>query len=359
MYDRKTPYMIQYLFNIQRELGVTRRWRLAISDRAASGSSGCSIAMKWCPAPSATSRTGGRIRSSPGFRKSATSRKPKYNSLAVKLTRRLDKGLSVLGRLHVLEIDRQRQRHPHAQRRSAVPAEQRMLRVRVGLVDLRRAAPVRVVDSLRAAVRRGQTVRPRRASARAILGGWQVSNDHQRVERLPTKLRSRFGSSNTGSDQRANLVPGQDPNDGPKTIASGSTRTRSRSSRLAPTATPEKHHHRTRDLQFRHVDYPELQIRHQQEPAVQARSVQRVEPAGLERSEHVVGESRAVRNDQQHEKADARAAARREVRVLETRTSSQHGDTGARRIFQEDPPCPFGLGARPALHFLFAATHEN
>ena len=43
MYDRKTPYMIQYVFNVQRAARQRRRpWRSAISDRAASGSSACS-----------------------------------------------------------------------------------------------------------------------------------------------------------------------------------------------------------------------------------------------------------------------------------------------------------------------------
>jgi hypothetical protein len=41
-YDRKTPYMVQYVFNVQRELGRSTRWRSAISARAATGWSACS-----------------------------------------------------------------------------------------------------------------------------------------------------------------------------------------------------------------------------------------------------------------------------------------------------------------------------
>ena len=67
----------------------------------------------------------------------------------------------------------------------------------MGPVDLRRAAPVRVVDSLRAAVRRGQTVRARRASARRFSAAGRPPTIISAVERLPTKLRSGFGSTPT------------------------------------------------------------------------------------------------------------------------------------------------------------------
>ena len=49
-----------------------------------------------------------------------------YNSLSAKLTRRMSNGFVGAHRLYVLEVHRQRQRHPHAQRRRAVPAEQQL-----------------------------------------------------------------------------------------------------------------------------------------------------------------------------------------------------------------------------------------
>ena len=67
-------------------------------------------------------------------------------------------GAVAAGRLHAVEVRGQRQRHPRAERRRAVPAEQQLLRVRVGAVDLRRPAPVGHLGALRAAVRPGQAV---------------------------------------------------------------------------------------------------------------------------------------------------------------------------------------------------------
>ena len=54
--------------------------------------------------------------------------------------------------------------------------------------------------------------------AGAILGGWQVSNIMSLSSGFPRNSAPGSDRANTGSDQRADLVPGQDPNDGPKTI---------------------------------------------------------------------------------------------------------------------------------------------
>ena len=218
MYDRKTPYMVQYVFNVQRELeqkhGV-RDWLSRAREQAARADvrsqRGGPRDRRHNPA------TGGRIRSSPRIQEIGNVAEAKYNSLAMKLTRRLDKGLSVLGRLHAVEVEGQRQRHPRAQRRRAVPAEQQMLRVRVGPVDLRRAAPVRDVDALRAAVRRRASRWPRRrrrarflaagrsarssASRAASRGTGSRVRTSQHGQRPPPEPRARPGSRTTGRRQ--------------------------------------------------------------------------------------------------------------------------------------------------------------
>ena len=166
MPDRKTPYMFQYLFNVQRELGASTALEVGY---LGSQSYRLERMFDW-------------NETIPGVTGSVQSRKPypeftkvqeignvaeaKYNSLAVKLTRRLHDGIVGARRLHVLQVDRQRQRHPHAQRRHAVPAGQLLPRLRVGSVGVRRAPPLRRVDPLRAAVRRRQAVPARAASAR-------------------------------------------------------------------------------------------------------------------------------------------------------------------------------------------------
>src|SRR5439155_18771796 len=97
MPNRKTPYMVQYLFNIQRELDKSTALEVGY---LGSRSYRLERMFDW----------NGTI---PGTTGSIQSRKPypeytkiqeignvahgHYNSLAVKLTRRLDKGLSVLG----------------------------------------------------------------------------------------------------------------------------------------------------------------------------------------------------------------------------------------------------------------------
>ena len=97
MPDRKTPYMLQYLFNVQRELGGSTALEVGY---LGSRSYRLERMFDW-------------NETIPGVIGSVQSRKPypeftkvqevgnvaeaKYNSLAVKLTRRLHQGLSVLG----------------------------------------------------------------------------------------------------------------------------------------------------------------------------------------------------------------------------------------------------------------------
>jgi hypothetical protein len=97
MPDRKTPYMFQYLFNVQRELGGSTALEVGY---LGSHSYRLERMFDW-------------NETTPGLTGTVQSRKPypeftkvqeignvaeaKYNSLAVKVTRRLHQGLSVLG----------------------------------------------------------------------------------------------------------------------------------------------------------------------------------------------------------------------------------------------------------------------
>ena len=127
-------------------------------------------------------------------------------------------GAVLAGRLHALEVRGQRQRHPCPQRRRALPAEQQLLRVRMGAVDLRRPAPLRDVGALRAAVRAGQAVGDGRRGRRGA-GRVADQRDREQVERLPARSAVGRDVPNTGSQTyRPNLVAGQDPNDGAQTV---------------------------------------------------------------------------------------------------------------------------------------------
>ena len=140
-------------------------------------------------------RAGGPIRSSPRSRRSATSPRP------VQLAGREAHPAArpwVLGarRLHAVEVRGQRQRHPRAQRRRAVPAGQQLLRLRMGAVDLRRPASVRRIGALRAAVRARQAIAADGAAG-AILGGWQVSAIVNKSSGFPRDRRPSVSTSPT------------------------------------------------------------------------------------------------------------------------------------------------------------------
>ena len=124
-FDRTTPRMVQYLFNVQREIGTQ------LGDR------GRLPRIAQLP-PRAHVRSQRRVAGSgrrsgqtalPGVHPGSDDRQRRRSEVQL-ADRQADAAPEqrVLGahRLHALEIRGQRQRHPHAQRRSAVPAEQQL-----------------------------------------------------------------------------------------------------------------------------------------------------------------------------------------------------------------------------------------
>jgi hypothetical protein len=141
----------------------------------------------------------------------------RYNSMALKLTRRLDQGLSLAGRLYALEVRGQRQRHPRPQRRRALPADSNCFDCEWGLsiFDVRH----RFVRRSSTSCRSGRASRWRRTAWRRRARRLADQRDRQQVERLPARSRGRHRHPQHGSQTyRPNLVSGQDPNDGAKTI---------------------------------------------------------------------------------------------------------------------------------------------
>ncbi len=206
-FDRQTPRMLQYLVNVQREIG-----RNAAIEVGYLGSRSSELERMFdrndvIPGAGGTQER----RPYPEFTRVQTIgnvAEAKYNSLAVKLTRRLDNGFSALIGYTLSKSRRQRQRHPHAQRRSAVPAEQQLRggrsldRMRVGHVGLRRPAPHRLVDSLRATVRRGQALRAGRRRGRDPR--WLAIHQHpEPFQRLPEEPVDRARSCRLGSRRSA------------------------------------------------------------------------------------------------------------------------------------------------------------
>ena len=124
-FDRTTPRMLQYLFNVQREIGGNSAIEIGYL-----GSRSSQLERMFDRndvIPGAAARSGQAAL--PGVHPGSDDRQRRRSEV------QLADGQAdappqqrVLGahRLHALEIRGQRQRHPHAQRRSAVPAEQQL-----------------------------------------------------------------------------------------------------------------------------------------------------------------------------------------------------------------------------------------
>ena len=95
MYDRKTPYMMQYVFNYQRELGRATAFEIGYLGSRSKRLERMFDANEVTPGPGSL-QAGGPIRSSPRSRRSATSPRPNTTRWPLKLTRRLNRGLSAL-----------------------------------------------------------------------------------------------------------------------------------------------------------------------------------------------------------------------------------------------------------------------
>ena len=294
MYDRKTPYMVQYLFNVQRELSRNTALEIGyLGSRRASGSSGCSIAMKWSLAPSARRQDRRPYPEFTRIQEIGNVAEAKYNSLAVKLTRRLDKGLSILGGYTFSKSTDNGSGIRTLNGDQLFPQNSECFECEWGLsiFDVRH----RFVSSILYELPFGEGKPFAQDGRRRGDSRWLAGEQHHQRCRAASReilLRVRTAPTLAATSARTSF-PARIPNDGPKTIDKWFN---TDAFALQPLGTygnsPRNNFHRTRDLQFRHVDHPELQTRRQQEPAVQARSVQRVQPAGLERPEHVDGESR-------------------------------------------------------------------
>ena len=124
-FDRSTPRMLQYVFNVQREIGGNSALEVGYLGSRSSQLERMFDRNDVIPGAGGTQER----RPYPEFTRVQTIgnvAEANYNSLAVKLTRRLDNGFSALVGYTLSKSRRQRQRHPHAQRRPAVPAEQQL-----------------------------------------------------------------------------------------------------------------------------------------------------------------------------------------------------------------------------------------
>ena len=215
-FDRSTPRMVQYLFNVQRELGRnaaleigylgSRSFRLERMFDRNEVTPGPGSFQERRPYPEFT-----RIQSIGNVAEA------KYNSLAVKLTRRLDNGLSVLAGYTLSKSTDNGSGIRTLTGDQLFPQNSNCLECEWGpsIFDVRH----RFVSSILYELPFGNG-KPfvQSGAGSAILGGWQFSTIISASSGFPRNAVPGTDRANTGSDQRASLVPGQDPNNGPKTI---------------------------------------------------------------------------------------------------------------------------------------------
>jgi hypothetical protein len=218
MPTRTTPYMLQYLFNVQRELDKSTALEVGY---LGSRSYRLERMFDW-------------NETIPGTTGSIQSRKPypeytkvqeignvahgHYNSLAVKLTRRFDKGLSLLMGYTLSKSMDSGSGIRTLGGDTLFPQNSFCLECEWGpsVFDVRH----RFVSSILYELPFGDG-KPFLTSGlgSALLGGWQLSAIINKSSGFPRTVFTGTDNSNTGGGQdRPNVVAGQDPNAGPQTV---------------------------------------------------------------------------------------------------------------------------------------------
>jgi len=211
MPDRKTPYMLQYLFNVQRELDSATALEVGY---LGSHSYRLERMFDW-------------NETTPGVLGSVQSRKPypeytkvqeignvaeaKYNSLAVKLTRRLQQGLSVLAGYTLSKSEDNGSGIRTLGGDTLFPQNSFCLQCEWGLsiFDVRH----RFVSSILYELPFGQGKPFAQTGVGAkVLGGWQLSTIINKSSGFPRTVFTGTDRSNTGGGQDRPNVTGLDPN---------------------------------------------------------------------------------------------------------------------------------------------------
>jgi hypothetical protein len=217
MYARKTPYMIQYVVNVQRELGRLTALEIGYLGSRSHRLERMFDANEVTPGP-------GNIqtrRPYPEFTKVqeiGNVAEARYNSLALKLTRRLDRGFSVLLG-YTLSESRDNGSGIRVLNGDALfPQNSNCFECEWGpsIFDVRHRIVASVLYELPFGP--GKALADSGPSA-AIFGGWQISAIINKSSGFPRDAANGVDVPNTGvGTYRPNLVAGQDPNDGARTV---------------------------------------------------------------------------------------------------------------------------------------------
>jgi hypothetical protein len=217
IYERKTPYMFQYVFNVQRELDRSTALEIGYLGSRSKRLQRMFDANEVTPGPGSLADR----RPYPEFsriQEIGNVAEAEYNSLAVKLTRRLDRGFSVLVGYTLSKSEDNGSGIRVLNGDALFPQNSNCFECEWGpsIFDVRH----RLVTSVLYELPFGEGKRYATSGlAGAILGGWQVSAIINKSSGFPRDPAAGSDIPNTGAQTyRPNLVPGQDPNDGPNTV---------------------------------------------------------------------------------------------------------------------------------------------
>jgi hypothetical protein len=221
-FARKTPRMLQYVFNVQRELG-----RNAALEVGYLGSRSSELERMF-DRNEVIPGTGGTQTRRPyvEFTRLQTIgnvAEARYNSMSVKLTRRLESGFSALVGYTLSKSEDNGSGIRTLNGDALFPQNSNCAANEVGsgcewgssIFDTRH----RVVSSILYELPFGEG-KPYMQSGvgGAILGGWQITNIMSLSSGFPRDPAAGQDRAGTGSTNRPNVVSGQDPNAGPNTI---------------------------------------------------------------------------------------------------------------------------------------------
>jgi len=215
-YDRKTPYMVQYVFNVQRELGRATAVEIGYLGSRSHRLERMFDANEVTPGPGSLQDR----RPYPEFTKIqeiGNVAEARYDSMALKLTRRLDRGLSLLVGYTLSKSEDNGSGIRVLTGDALFPQTSNCFDCEWGLsiFDVRHRFVTSVLYELPFGP--GKPL-AKDGVAGAVLGGWQISAIINKSSGFPRDPAVGTDVPNTGSQTyRPNLVSGQDPNDGPKT----------------------------------------------------------------------------------------------------------------------------------------------
>ena len=217
LYDRKTPYMVQYVFNVQRELDANTAFEIGYLGSRSKRLERMFDANEVTPGPGTLASR----RPYPEFTKVqeiGNVAEAKYKSLAMKLTRRLNRGFSVLVGYTLAKSEDNGSGIRVLNGDALFPQNSNCFECEWGLsiFDVRH----RFVTTLLYELPFGEGKRwANSGPAGAVLGGWQVSAVVNKSSGFPRDAAVGVDVPNTGAQTyRPNLVSGQEPNDGPQTV---------------------------------------------------------------------------------------------------------------------------------------------